>query len=88
MLYYANALPQYATKLLRIDAPVTADIVADFEAWKTGRCEMWFVRDGWTPYPLGKLEIMATGDWDPIDPDQVVEVQAHMLVTYESFHAK
>ena len=63
MLYYANAFPQYATKLLRIDAPVTGDTVADWEAWKTARCEMWGVRHGWTPYPMGKMEIRlpATG---------------------------
>jgi hypothetical protein len=66
MLYNANALPEYATKLLRIDAPVTGDMVADFEAWKAGRCEMWSVHHGWTPYPMGKMEIMATGDWDSV----------------------
>ncbi len=74
MLYYADLLPQFATKLLRIDAPG-----GDFEAWKTGRCERWSVRDGWTPYPSGTMEIMATGDWDGIDPDEVVLVMANMI---------
>lgn len=88
VLYCNNALPPYATKLLRIDAPVAGDIVANFEAWKTARCERWSVYHGWTPYPMGQMEIMATGDWDAIDPEKVDEVQANMLATYERFHAK
>jgi hypothetical protein len=83
MEYYANALPQYATKLMRIDAPVTGDIVADWEAWKMARTERWSVRDGWTPYPDGKMQLMATGDWDWIDPDEVTNVQANMLAIHE-----
>lgn len=87
MLYYANALPQHATKLLRIEAPVTGDRVADWEAWKSGRCEMWHPRDGWTPYPGGKMQIMATGDWDGINPEDVVVVQANMLAERERYAA-
>jgi hypothetical protein len=88
MLYYANALPQFATKLLRIDTAVTGDIVTDFEAWKTGRAETWSVRDGWTRYSGAQAEILGTGDWDGIDPGEVAEVQAHMLATHDRFHAK
>jgi len=88
MLYYADALPQYATKLLRLDAPVTGDIVADWEAWKTAKAEMWQPHTGWRPYSGAQAEIVATGDWDPISPDEVVEVQANMLVTYKSFRTK
>jgi hypothetical protein len=88
MLYYADALPQYATKLLRLDAPVTGDIVADWEAWKTAKAEMWQPHTGWRPYSGAQAEILATGDWDPISPDEVVEVQANMLVTYKSFRTK
>ena len=79
---------KFATKLLRIDAPVTGDIVADFEAWKTARAEIWSVCHGWPPYPSGHMEIMATGDWDGIGPEDVINVQANMLATYERFHAK
>jgi hypothetical protein len=88
MLFYANGLPQFATKLLRIDAPVTGDIVADFAAWKTADAEVWHVRDGWTPYPSGQMEVGATGDWDAIDPDEVLDVQANMQANYERFHTK
>jgi hypothetical protein len=66
MLYYADLLPQFATKLLRLD-------------WETGKAERWSVRDDWTPYSGAKAEILATGDWDPIDPDEVVLVQANMI---------
>jgi hypothetical protein len=48
MRYYADALPQFATKLLRIDAPVTGDLVADFKAWCSGKAETWSVRHGWS----------------------------------------
>jgi hypothetical protein len=82
MLYYADALPPYATKLLRIDAPATDDIVDDWEAWKDGKCERWHPRHGWRPYCGGKMEIMATGDWDQIDPDEVVQVQANAVAAY------
>jgi len=34
------------------------------------------------------MEIMATGDWDGIGPEDVINVQANMLATYERFHAK
>jgi hypothetical protein len=59
MLYYADALPQYATKLLRLDAPVTGDIVADWEAWKTAKAEMWQPHTGWRPYSGAQAEILA-----------------------------
>lgn len=49
---------------------------------------MWSVCHGWTPYSGAQAEILATGDWDGIDPGEVVEVQANMLATYERFHAK
>lgn len=87
MLYYADAIPQYATKLLRIDAAVTGDTVADFEVWKTGKCERWHPRHGWRSYPSGKMEIMATGDWDGISPEDVVVVQANMLAEREWYAA-
>ena len=79
MLDDANALPQYATKLLPIDAPVTGDVAADFEAWTMGSAQRWSVCDGWTPYPMGKTQI---------DPAEVGEAQANMLATYERFPAQ
>jgi hypothetical protein len=88
MLYYADALPKYATKLLRLDAPVTGDSAADWEAWKTARAEMWQPQTGWTRYSGAQAEILGTGDWDRIDPDEVVVVQANMIVTDEWYAAK
>jgi hypothetical protein len=88
MLYYADALPQYATKLLRLDAPVTGDRVADWEAWKGAKAEMWQPDAGWRPYSGAQAEILGTGDWDGIDPDEVVVVQANMIVTDEWYAAK
>jgi hypothetical protein len=88
MEYYANALPRFATKLLRIDAPVTGDRVADWEAWKRAKSEMWQPETGWRPYSGAQAEILATGDWDPIDADEVVVVQANMIVTDEWYAAK
>jgi hypothetical protein len=75
LLYYSDALPPFARKLLRLD-------------WETGRGEMWSVRDGWTRYSGAKAEILATGDWDPIDPDEVVLVQANMIATDALYAAK
>lgn len=86
MRYYANALPQYATKLLRIDAPVTGDMVADFEAWTRAKAETWSVRHGWTPYVGAQAEILGTGDWDAIGSDDVVDVQANMLAAHEKYY--
>ena len=88
MLYYANALPQYATKLLRLDPPVTGDSAADWEAWKSAKAEMWQPETGWTRYSGAQAEILGTGDWDRIDPDEVVVVQANMIVTDEWYAAK
>ena len=88
MLYYANALPQYATKLLRLDPPVTGDSAADWEAWKSAKAEMWQPETGWTRYSGAQAEILGTGDWDRIDPDEVVVVQANMIVADEWYAAK
>jgi len=88
MLYYANALPQYATKLLRLDPPVTGDSAADWEAWKTARAEMWQPQTGWTRYSGAQAEILGTGDWDGIDAEEVVVVQANMIVADEWYAAK
>ena len=88
MLYYADALPKYATKLLRLDAPVTGDSAADWEAWKTARAEMWQPQTGWTRYSGAQAEILGTGDWDGIDAEEVVVVQANMIVADEWYAAK
>jgi hypothetical protein len=88
MLYYANALPQYATKLLRLDPPVTGDSAADWEAWKSAKAEMWQPETGWTRYSGAQAEILGTGDWDGIDAEEVVVVQANMIVADEWYAAK
>lgn len=89
MFYYANLLPQYATRLLRIDAPVTGDRDADWEAWKRTPAEVWSPDDGWCRYHGGaQAQILGTGDWDQIDPQDVVVVQANMIVAAELYASK
>lgn len=87
MLYYADAMPKFATKLLRIDAPVTGDRVADWEAWKRARAEMWQPETGWGPYSGAQAEILGTGDWDAINREDVAVVQANMLAERERYAA-
>ncbi|OBH31693.1 hypothetical protein A9X03_07135 [Mycobacterium sp. E1715] len=55
--YYADALPEYATKLVRIDAG--------------GRAERYTARDGWADANGIQSEVKWTGDWDPIADDDV-----------------
>jgi hypothetical protein len=87
MLYYANALPPYATKLLRLDAPVTGDSAVDWEAWKSARAEIWQPHTGWTRYSGAQAQILGTGDWDGINPEEVAVVQANMLAERERYAA-
>ena len=59
--YYADALPEYAHKLVRIG---------------DGKAERYTVSDGWVDADGVESEVKWTGDWDPIwdeDVDTVIE---------------
>ena len=64
-LYYADALPEYATKLVRID-------VGDSKA------ERYTARNGWVDADGVQSEVKWTGDWDPIWDDDVDTVIANI----------
>jgi hypothetical protein len=60
--YYADALPEYASKLVRI---------------RDGKAER-YTRDGWIDADGVQSEIKWTGDWDPISADDVDTVIANI----------
>jgi hypothetical protein len=64
-LYYADALPEYATKLVRIGA-------AD------GKAERYTARNGWVDAEGVQSEVKWTGDWDPIWRDDLDTVIANI----------
>jgi len=64
-LYYADALPEYATKLVRID-------VGD------GMAERYTARNGWVDADGVQSEVKWTGDWDPISADDIDTVIANI----------
>lgn len=55
-LYYADALPEYANKLVRIG---------------DGKAERYTARNGWVDADGVESEVKWTGDWDPIWADDV-----------------
>jgi hypothetical protein len=57
-LYYADALPEYATKLVAID-------VGD------GKAERYTAQNGWADADGVQSEVKWTGDWDPIRDDDI-----------------
>ena len=62
-LYYADALPEYAHKLVRIGG---------------GKEQRYTVRDGWIDADGIEAEIKWTGDWDPISDEDVDTVIANI----------
>ena len=64
-LYYGDALPEYATKLVRID-------VGDTKA------ERYTAHNGWVDANGIQSEVKWTGDWDPIWDDDVDTVIANI----------
>jgi hypothetical protein len=62
-IYYADALPEYAHKLVRIG---------------DGKAERYTVRDGWIDGDGVRSEVTWTGDWDPVSADGVDTVIANI----------
>jgi hypothetical protein len=61
--YYADALPEYASKLVRI---------------RDGKAERYTARSGWIDADGVQSEVTWTGDWDPIWADDVDVVIANI----------
>jgi hypothetical protein len=61
--YYADALPEYASKLVRIG---------------DGKAERYTARNGWVDADGVQSEVKWTGDWDPIWADDVDTVIANI----------
>lgn len=61
--YYADALPEYAHKLVRIG---------------DGQAERYTARNGWIDANGVQSEVKWTGDWDPIADDEVDTVIANI----------
>jgi hypothetical protein len=64
-LYYADALPKYATKLVRIGAG-------------NEKAERYTARHGWVDAKNVESKVKWTGDWDPIWDDDVDTVIANI----------
>jgi len=62
-LYYADALPEYASKLVRIG---------------DGKAQRYAAHNGWVDADGVQSEVKWTGDWDPVWADDVDTVIANI----------
>ena len=86
MLYYADNGPEWATKLLRVDAPGSGLSGEEWEsAWRKAKAERWMPKTGWQPYPGAQSEIRWTGELFLVDEDEVPLIQQQIREQYARY---
>jgi hypothetical protein len=80
MIYYSDAGPGPATKLLRVDADDQG------VAWFSARGSRWYPAHGWLPW-RAQAEILHSGDFGLIDAAEVPAVQQQIRDRHEHYAA-